>query len=215
MTRAIRYLPNCPKMVQTTLDSGGFSKNKMLFFGTFVYSTEPILKQYNFFHLSRYLLCWVRMECTCVEIADLDIFVWQDFLLKIQLRAHAPYLEISKKILGLWNAQEHLSLCQFSRCEVLFRWPAEPAAAACSSIVPVSMLCENTRVTQFTKVPILAETMATYCEAGRCLFIFTPLDKQTRRQPFCFWKDPRRSTQLLLGNNGGGPTADKQFTAGR
>ena len=128
------------------------------------------------------------MECTYVEIADLDIFVWQDFLLKIQLRAHAPYLEISKKILGLWNVQEHLSLCQFSRCEVLFRWPAEPAAAACASIVPVSMLCENTRVTQFTKVPILAETMATYCEAGRCLFIFTPLDKQTRRQPFCFEK---------------------------
>ena len=100
-----------------------------------------------------------------------------------------PYLEISKKILGLWNVQEHLSLCQFSRCEVLFRWPAEPAAAACSSIVPVSMLCENTRVTQFTKVPILAETMATYCvkQGGVCLFLLHWINKQGGN-PFVFEK---------------------------
>ena len=78
-----------------------------------------------------------------------------------------------------------------------------PAAAACAAIAPVSMLCENTRVTQFTKVPILAETMATYCEAGRCLFIFTPLDKQTRRQPFCFEKTHAGQLSCCAGQQWG------------
>ena len=64
-----------------------------------------------------------------------------------------------------------------------------PAAAACAAIAPVSMLCENTRVTQFTKVPILAETMATYCvkQGGVCLFLLHWINKQGGN-PFVFEK---------------------------
>ena len=91
-----------------------------------------------------------------------------------------------------------------------------PAAAACAAIAPVSMLCENTRVTQFTKVPILAETMATYCvkQGGVCLFLLHWINKQGGN-PFVLKRPTPVSSAAVLANNGGGPTADKLFTAGR